>query len=280
MKALTLLSVVFTICGCPLPGSTRAVRVDPPALPSHWRSAFSDIGLCVRIGGSDEVLLPAWESLSIDVLRDALTPVLLEPTVAGRQGLLRPAGGLYPSDARLGPAAGGEILSTDWEGGYLATVVRAALLAGGDPSCLDPEALRESVMDESDPWDVDPFALAAALLEGKESDETPTAEQAALRISASALPGAETTGWILWSPFDTTLYAAVDGWLVLEDLTPGLHRLFSEDGSMYINAWVGGDETAWMTGEIAPPPAAGPRRSPACPAPQSSSPPSCPGSAP
>jgi len=256
---LLALSPFAVLSGCSLFDTTSRVRVCPAPLPEHWVAAFTTISLTVRVPGQDGAYrAPCWEPVDVELRRREYTPILAFPTIEGREDLLLPAGGLYPEDCTFDPAGAGESLTVDWLGGVAAEVATATMEAGGDLRTIDWDELREDLerYSDGDPWRLSPARIAAHLLSGTSSAGSMSrSQQGTLCIRTSALPTPPATRWISRSPFDPALHGCEDGWLLLSGVGLGPLRLFSEDGSYYLDAWVGSDETAWVVRETQAPPA-------------------------
>ncbi len=236
-KALALIAGTHSLLSCGAFGPQAHIEVLIPAPPVHWTRAFPDLAFLLVFpdaAGREQVVRVSdpVNPVTIDCPKTGNTPVLAYPFSSmdeeggiGREGMLRPAGGMYPDsldDSRLEPA-----LVLDWRDGAVATVLSRLISLGRDTSLVNAARLARYFREREDPWKLDLPRIEEALARGEftayDMDELPCRD-----VYVNAGPGE----WFMESPFSSVTTLTREGNLGLTGVSLGMHGLFSVDGHL------------------------------------------------
>ncbi|MDR1096104.1 MAG: hypothetical protein LBL31_06920 [Spirochaetaceae bacterium] len=234
---VTVLIAGLTACGGTVDRSYRLVL---PDLPPAWRALLGDACWSVEwiddAGTVRSAELPPGRELSVTVVNDASSPVLAFPYWPERDlkpGDMKPAGALFPWDAR-----GGNI-ALSWQGGVDAAFWRglsvAANAAAGkrEAGSFNWKRWREAWNDGSfppaavrDPWLCDWESIAAKVAaSGFDKRRIAAAHYSRLELPGATWPGV----WYGPSPFDEGV-SAPPGEILSLPLVPPSAFVFSNTG--------------------------------------------------
>jgi len=225
------------LLGCDLVQPDQSLRVLLPEPPAWWQIAFPRLGFRVAsrdtAGGVVEVAGSDWRRpVLLTCVRAANLPILAWPCVPAPRdggaiaaGVLRPAGGVFPTSLRSWE--GEAVVELTWEDGAAALVLDRSWSAGADLSRFNAARLVSFLRVRADPWTVDLDAAAQQIalgtftawdLDGLSSEDV------------CVDPGAGT--WFLEDPLAPPVPAEGTR-LRLKGVPRGTHRLFSLHGTCW-----------------------------------------------
>jgi hypothetical protein len=227
--------LMLSLNGCSLQGCGASVTVLLPPLPPQWAEAFPGAGfrvVCANGNGQLQCISTrsGQSSIQLSCSKAFNTPLLAYPLIQSDQGLdceceglLRPAGALFPASAVQGD--GGLYVQLTWRDGPAALVLHRLLSAGMDVSLVNAQRLCAYLDREEDPWDLDLDRITGRLARGEFN-----AYDIDLLPRRTVILEAGRGTWVLESPFRPAVCAESGGALRLENLSLGLHTLLSPDG--------------------------------------------------
>jgi hypothetical protein len=226
---------------CSIFGPQAQIEVLLPSPPPHWILAFPDLAFTLVFpdgAGCEQAVtvLNTGKPVAIGCSKEANTAILAYPysvaagqTVNGYEGMLRPAGGLYP--ASLDCTRATPTLLLDWKDGAVVTVLNRLHARGFSTSLLNAGRLSRCFQETADPLSLDLPGIEEKLAQGGFSaydmDPLPCRD---IQVKVGA------GDWFLESPLSSVASSAEDGALALNGISLGMHGLFSTAGhEMKIN---------------------------------------------